>query len=189
MPLFLRTSLATLAALLLALPAAGLPLNATEGAVDFPDINSQTRDMGTLDIGVNKVTGSMTGTAGDTADFWDAALPVGMEITSIEILVTNLSGSLWRAIAEDELVSSGRSTVGAWLTTSASGLQSVPATQGAFPFQAAQYHFATVSFDVSDFDYEWRVHVASVPEPGTLALIALGLSGATWPLRRRSRAS
>jgi len=101
--------------------AQAAPIDVTEGA-DFGNTNSSTTTLGTLDIGVNTVAGSVDRLASDNFDFWNAELPAGLEITAIEINVSAPRGSGWRAIVEDRVISTFDDlNFQAWLTQSTPG--------------------------------------------------------------------
>lgn len=156
--------------------AQATPISVTEG-VDFGNVNSGTTLVGTFDVGINRVAGAVDRPAGDTFDFWDAVLPAGLEITSIEITVSFPTPTGWRAIVEDRVISSFDPLQSqAWLTESTAGDFVLPITEGTLPFAAGRYYFGNITFSASTaYDYEWRVGVAAVPEPGTALLMGVGL--------------
>lgn len=166
--------------MLLAAPsAAALPIDATETA-DFGNTNTGSTDLGSFEIGINHVRGSVDRPAGDPFDFWHADVPTGLQILSVAINVTGSSGAPWRAIVEDRFISTSVDTVyAAWLTTSGDGDFDMPVTKGALPFPAGSYYFGNVTFleSTTAYEYEWVVEVVPVPEPGTAMLMGLGLAG------------
>jgi len=110
--------------------AQAAPIDVTEGA-DFGNTNSSTTTLGTLDIGVNTVAGSVDRLASDNFDFWNAELPAGLEITAIEINVSAPRGSDWRAIVEDRVISTlDDLNFQAWLTESTPGLSTDKGPRG-----------------------------------------------------------
>ena len=148
------------------------PLDVVE-STDFGNVDSQSDDLGHLDLGVNTVIGTLDG-IGDTFDFWDAEVPAGFELVEAEIVVSNFlplcRGCFCRAWVDDA-IPDATATLQANDDFPQPGTYTLPATLGAFPFPSRRYYFF-VSV-MGQCDYEWHL---AVPEPSSRALQAIALA-------------
>jgi hypothetical protein len=172
--------------LMLSTSANAVPINFTE-TTDFTNFNSSTDDVGDFGIGLNIITGSVkrdsTGVIppGDYGDFWIADLLPGMQITAIDIVISNHSGNPGFFVgAADNIVGGfGPFNAQSYNDLIGDGAYSLAATIGSYPFTAGQYHFgaATNVGTNTGYSYEWRVSVSAVPVPAAIWLFVSGLAG------------
>ncbi len=177
-----------------------IPLSVSETS-DFPNSNASTVNLGSFGVGLNTVSGLVkrnssptTGGFGDYADFWDANLAAGLQITDIEIAISNHSGEAGFFVgAADAIVGGfGPFSAQAYDDLIGDGVYSLSATVGSYPFGSGQYYFgaATNVGTNTGYSYEWRINVesTSVPEPAIVWLIGSGLIGLIGLARRKQSA-
>ncbi len=180
--------------------AFAIPLTIVE-SIDYANSNGSGADLGSLDIGINTVSGSVlrdsTATVGfgDYGDFWEVDLLTGQQITSIEIAITNHSGELgfFVGAADANVGGFGPFNAQAYANLSTNGDYTLAATIGSYPFDAGRYYFgaATNVGTNTGYSYEWRISVAGtttdVPEPPLIGLFAAGLFVIGFARRRMQK--
>lgn len=171
-----------------------------------------------LDVGVNTVTGTTRYTVNSPPnpdgllqplkdfDFFRVVVPAGTRLTGVQLLWSqfapngSLSSAFFESFVLDGTASVGRSAA------DAARLSFLTAGSGSTPVWAADVPLGPGTYDLfyalgigRDQDssgsqyqvgYQWRFTVAAVqaPEPGTFALLAIGLVGALVGMRSRPAA-
>ena len=170
-----------------------IPLAFVE-STDFGNTNTSGVLLGSFDVGVNTVSGSILALAGadrgtsDYGDFWEADLLTGYQITGIDIVLTSIVGNM-RAFAGDNVIgccADDQYTARAVTQQNTSGTYALTTggtfTTGAYPFSAGHYYFGTLvpGVNPSEYSYEWQITVtktsATVPEPSIAWLLGSGLA-------------
>src|SRR5262245_59514377 len=162
----LRPWFSLFACVLVAGSASATPLAATEGT-DFSNSSGTPTAVGTLDVGLNTVSGAAAVGLGDS-DYFSVILPGGSTISSMDLIVTAFLNTALTASSTVQLLSpnSGNETFNANGTVSIS-----PFTASSSPIAFGVIPGVTVAGD--SFSYTLNINV--VPEPGTAALLGLGL--------------
>lgn len=155
----------------------------------------------TFDLGVNRVKGTMGGDPGDgiplDRDIFTVTIPVGQQISSIEVLTYTPSGQSFYAISSGTTISLNNGAThlsnmlvkgsGQILPTLAAGAYN-GGTGLSNPIPAGTY---TIWFQETSsvVTYDFAYTVAVVPEPSTLALLAVALAGILTARKRFRRHS
>ena len=157
-----------------------------------------TFDTITLDLsaGTNSVIGS-SGYTSSITDFdgFQISLGTGLILTAVEYFINNLSiSSNTSYLATSYSLKNGSHTGSTLAYTTINVLSSLPQSM----FGTALPLFGNLSLatspaslgrigDGGTWDYEFRFTVASVPEPYTLTMIALGLLGIGFSRKRSTQ--
>jgi hypothetical protein len=195
-----RTVLAlALASIALAGNTQAVPISYTEppdlaGNANFPTL------LGTLDVGVNTVTGSIDGLgSSDFRDSFGVTLPGELRITSITLNVSNYNASnaITRARDFDPfLISFNQVFTGNGLLNLFNGAADGP---GNLVYEMFSDPNDFVSPSSASFNYVWSITVESIPSapapqpgtaaaPGTLMLVGASLAGFFLTRRRKEPA-
>ncbi len=180
----MKFRLLTAAALgtILSFSASAAPINVVE-AVDFSNDPFAPTDLGVtlpLDIGTNFISGSI---GQDDADAWITGIVAGAMIADIRVVISNmdLMGG-----------TGGGATVNAHLHTDAIGF-AADGTYSLVPigfFPVGNVFLMSSQAGLAEFDYVWEIEVigdsSGVPEPGSIAMLGLGLLGLATLRRRRA---
>jgi hypothetical protein len=170
-------------------------INVTENT-DFMNSNGGGSDLGTFDIGINYVSGSVLRKTspqpgfGDYADFWEAELLAGQKITAISVIISDIVNELgyFLGAADNNVGGPGPFGAQAYLHTAGNGNKMLLAKDGtSFPFFANRYYFGATTYVGTNtgYSYQWQITVESisgtptngtpVPEPTSFVLFLAGL--------------
>lgn len=175
-----RPGFALLAALLFA--TASPALTVVEG-VDFSDSSATPTAIGTLDLGVNTVSGTLDSTllAGDDADNFRFVVDPGMLVTSV---LVSISG--YGQTGDPDGVARDLATNVSDFAIAGNGLSPelllTPFGAGSFDFQVLD---TTGGGLLNNLSLSYTVTMVAVPEPATAVLLAAALLG--LGAARRSR--
>jgi hypothetical protein len=170
-------------------------INITE-TTDFMNSNGGGSDLGTFDLGINYVSGSVLRNSsaqsgfGDYADFWEAELLAGQKITAISVIISNIvnQSGYFLGAADNKVGGFGPFGAQAYLRAAGNGNKMLSATGGtSFPFFTNRYYFGATTYVGTDtgYSYQWQITVESisgtptngtpVPEPTSFVLFLAGL--------------
>lgn len=185
--------------------AGAAPITVTE-VTDFSN-SGPGNIVGILDVGTNTVSGHWSAVTadGDTGDYFSLVLPAGMKVTFISILESNVSccsGGSFIFFPKSEWTTDGPGSdnspwgMGPGLSIGLfAGTPNSPTGPLTFFAGVSGYSFMIFSGEVTGGGFDWQATyevkavdgdttTGTVPEPGGLSLLGLGLTGATIRLRR-----
>ena len=179
--------------------ANAIPFNYVEG----PDLpggpnNPAGLDLGTFDVGSNTVSGNIFRSQGDVADFFEATLLSGLQITSVSLDIA-LSGECTVPVIDHGYSRNLRldgnliANTGFSCVTGVSepflGILAFPLTDpGLYNFGLHNVNNAGTILDVTSYTWDIQVsRVTQAPEPTVLTLLGLGLLGLFGFTRKRQR--
>ena len=174
--------------------AMAAPISFTEGS-DFPNGSGSALPVGTLDVGANTISGLVPAqfngpTTGDS-DYFKVTLPGTLSISTMVLAVSNFVDAAVGSNSSVAVLSpgsgsqsfNGNGTVSISPFTISGSTITFGLTPGLVGF--AQPPPNPPFFTTDGFSYTLTINVVPIPEPGTGALLALGV--ACMGLVRRAR--
>ena len=164
-----------------------LSLQATASAVtlhaepaDLPNDINTPLDLGVVSTGINTITGGVSGTwvssgpfsgnwTGDTRDAFAYTVPVGLEVTNVELIVTNFSANVSSVFGEGVSTTVGLDTPFFGADTTLANLLTGGAVQGdgdyVYGLQIANTCPSCFSGNLS---YDWELNITAAVDDALL---------------------